>query len=81
MCRRHDKTEHWAFWSHPGSGASPVRLAGRGGSVPGCQSLESESCFAAGLSLHLATAFQPKERWALPTHFLRAKHEPSRKWG
>lgn len=37
MCRRHDKTEHRACWSHPGSGASPVRLAAGGASVPGHQ--------------------------------------------
>lgn len=44
MCRRHDKTEHQAFWSQPGSGASPVQLVGRGGSAPGRQLLESDSC-------------------------------------
>lgn len=32
VCRRHDKTEHQAFWSRPGPGASPAGLAGRGGS-------------------------------------------------
>lgn len=44
MCRRHDKTEHQAFWSQPGSGASLVQLVGKEGSVPGCQPLQSESC-------------------------------------
>lgn len=44
MCRRHDKTEHQAFWSQLGSGASLVQLVGRGGIAPGRQPLESESC-------------------------------------